>query len=114
MKTWAEFHDTEKPKDGDKFVDDRGDIWNWCDDEDGFVLASNGHVMDNCNNFWDRFICTLTRYVEPEKLWPAICRGEKLYWISDLLFGSEEEAKKCCQHFIKWPAIPNADGSYKI
>jgi hypothetical protein len=60
---------------------------------------------------------TLSTNDKPKKLWPAIVtKRDGTSHFTSQLFESREEVDKlnAGQHFIKWPAIPNADGSYDV
>lgn len=111
--TWAEFVEKYKPKDGDKFFDDRGNEWvylkGWFNHQKASLEASvSGSILT----------CPLIPPKQKIKQWEALVQRDKgHFWRrSELLFTSEAQAKSffpTC-HRVIWPAVPNADGSYEV
>ena len=115
--TWAEFAEKYKPKDGDKFLDDRGNEW---------VLKDSSFHCFQCKGasvYWPGCLgktltCPLIPPKQKIKQWEALVQRDKgHFWRrSELLFTSEAQAKSffpTC-HRVIWPAVPNADGSYEV
>ena len=112
--TWAEFADKYKPKDGDKFLDDRGNEWSF--EGSAFTCRSRGAWMSlSEGSAGDLLTCPLIPPKAKKKLWPAISFIEGHYRVSSSIYESEEDAKAHWPTiFVLWPAIPNADGSYTV
>lgn len=114
-ETWFDFYTRMQPKNGDRFVDDRGQIWSWQDDDNGFCLENGTTVVDISPGWGGTVLtCTLRPYAEP-KGWPALYCTNYSWNIGKRLFETKMQAER---HYpgldIIWPAKQNADGSYDI
>ncbi len=82
--TWAEFADKYKPKDGDKFLDDRGAEWvyeHYKGIHSAFVIHDRYSVSDLCW-FWNHFACSLIP-PKAKKMLPAIPGPDGSYEVSE-------------------------------
>ena len=111
--TWAEFADKYKPKDGDKFLDERGNEWEY--------LLHGVYVFESDNigitvEYAHRLTCPLIPPKAKKKMWPALCLNSFGYWVTDKVFPDEKQAKYILgtNDFVSWPAVPNADGSFEV
>ena len=113
--TWAEFTDKYKPKDGDKFTDDRGNIWLWNRPLNKFEF-SNDLWINPITTAGNKLTCPLIPPKQKRKLWPALCCNSFGYWVTDKVFPDEKQARYLLgtNDFVLWPAVPNADGSYEV
>jgi len=108
--TWAEFADKYKPKDGGKFLDDRGQEWFFKEKcfstpKCWIAIGGAGQILT----------CPLIPPKQKRKMWPALTKGGICFEITEQIFESEQQAKDYCDHdFISWPAVPNADGSFDV
>lgn len=108
--TWAEFVKKYKPKDGNKFLDDRGNEWEY------LIHGSYVFKSDNIGiteDYAHRLTCPLIPPKQARKMWPCLTKVGNSFFASRELFASEEQAK-VHGNFYAWPAVPNADGSYSI
>ena len=117
--TWAEFVEKYQPKDGDKFLDDRGAEWVYDHNKgihSAFVIHDRYSVSNLCW-FWNYFACPLISPKKKRKMWPSIVRysSSGIFAISGVLHSSEQCAKDFeGDDFHSWPAIPGPDGSYEV
>lgn len=113
--TWTEFAEKYKPKQGDKFLDDRGNEWIFgvssFGNKDGAIVSigwgNSGFVLT----------CPLIPPKQKRKMWPAFSysMSRTTVGLSWLLYENEADARQDLKRdFHSWPAIPNSDGSYSI
>jgi hypothetical protein len=113
--TWKEFVDKYKPKSGDKFLDDRGNEWEF---KNSYFETKCGVTVLYTDGFVGFMLtCPLIPLKQKRKLWPAlVCGSDKRWLVTNDLYDSYEAVQTHLPHVEKiiWPAIPNADGSYEV
>lgn len=115
--TWAEFAEKYKPKDHEKFLDDRGNEWTYLMSRESFV--SNDALLCVRNGKSGYILtCPLIPPKKNRKVWPAMVRFHfgDCWHISRQLFESETQVKEWFNRdaTVLWPAIPGPDGSYEV
>jgi hypothetical protein len=112
--TWAEFAQKYKPKDGDRFLDDRGAEWVF----DGLVtFFYKKDPSMNINILYSGSIltCPLIPRKSKRKMFPALIKIGTNYELTKEIYETEQSAQsKWPTLFVSWPAVLNADGSYYV
>jgi hypothetical protein len=114
--TWAEFADKYKPKDGDKFLDDRGQEWSF---KTNYFFTKCGAIVSlEFGSSGYKMTCPLIPPQQKLKLWPAIYNYHNAFGkkaLTVVLYETEGDARNDLRDiFVSWPAVPNADGSYEV